>query len=157
MGVLALVGWSRMAARAPLLGWLMGALAGGSVILIGATTAAFPQPPASLSNPFAELALPLLQEGFGAGNLGAAMGLHRWSLLPWLLALALCALGISVGPALKARRRGAALLSATTMLGFVAAWALWHPSPRVQAASALSFARKVTEGARPDRPDRFIE
>ena len=63
----------------------MAGLAAGSVIIIASLTAVFPQPPMSLTSPFGELAVPLLLAGYGVRNLGLALGMGPFGLIPFLI------------------------------------------------------------------------
>ena len=101
MAVLAGIGWHQVAGwRVPVgavLARVVAGLAAAATVAVTVVTAAFPSPPTSARNPFAELALPLLSDGFGVRNLGVPLGLGPLSLVPALLLAAAAATWIALG------------------------------------------------------------
>jgi hypothetical protein len=96
MAYVAGVGWDALGRRLPFAGAAFGALAAASMVIVGLTTAAYPSPPNSVTNPFGELALPLLDDGFGVRNLGLTLDFGAQSLIPFILLLSTACTAVMV-------------------------------------------------------------
>ncbi len=165
------VGWLRLT-RWPLASRALAGLAAASVVVVWAITATFPSPPPTARNPFAELALPLLSQGYGVRNvLQGVGGVGLW----FLGALAaVAAAWIALGPPGSppeaptqapapprplgpwargslpaAAARLAALAVAVLWLGV---WARVRPSAPAARAQAQAYCKQFGEGIRPNGP-----
>lgn len=170
MAFVAGVGWLRLA-RWLVAERLLAGLAAAAVVMVWADTAAFPSPPDSVGHTFAELAVPLLGQGYAVRNVFQALGdAGLWALGGLAGSAALwIALGRTGGtsqppspgdppeparvrswaPARTAMSRLVALLAATAWLGYAAGV---KPSPPKTRAAAQAFCKRAGEGQRPGAP-----
>jgi hypothetical protein len=125
--------WNQWAAHV-----LLGLMA-ASVIIIASLTAVSPQPPDALRGPFGELAVPLLFEGHGVRNLGRALGLGSFSLLPFFLAIFGAATWILLSPKRKLAYTAVAIAVAIVWLVTLA---LIRPTKPQDRAHWQEFSRR---------------
>ncbi len=152
IALLAAVGLERLKARAA---WSLPVglgLAGASIVVFAALVAAYPSHPDDVRWPYAELALPLLAEGYGVRSLGVSLG-SGWL---WVYgALVLAALGALLRLGLGTRWHALAGAAALA-LALAAAAAFWRPTEAPRVKRALDFERSTVEGAAPSGARRFF-
>ncbi|MBN2493947.1 MAG: hypothetical protein JXR96_05085 [Deltaproteobacteria bacterium] len=148
MAFVAGIGWQWLRRFNAWLGAVLSGLAAASLVILAALTAVFPQPPEWVANPFAELAVPLLTEGYGVRNAGAWLGLGPFGLLPFGLMIA-SAFGWLCWPPGRARpgRRWALFaLSLAVALAWTLALGCFQPSEEQARSSGQAFVRSMSEG-----------
>ncbi|MBW2702259.1 MAG: hypothetical protein JRF33_15680 [Deltaproteobacteria bacterium] len=139
------LGWDWLARKARWLAVPVAGLAAASVLMVGAVTVVFPQPPDWVRNPFGELALPLLLEGQSVPSLGSFLG--SFSMLPMGLILLVVAAWLCwpaervAGPRRKTRFVAALIVA----LMWVGLWATFSPSEPKAVEDGRTFVRRTLE------------
>jgi hypothetical protein len=157
MALVAAVGWQWMERRVPVLARGAAGLVLASIVVIAVVTAAFPSPPNNMKNPFADFALPLLQEGWSVRHLGLTVGAGLWPLWALLGAAGLAILAMPMGAGIGWQKRAAgAGLGALLAWGGVA-WAMDNQlTPTTEAEDARRWATTVVEGQSPHEERTFF-
>jgi hypothetical protein len=163
LAFIAALGWHRAVSGtpalppAPALGRVIAALAAASVLVMVVNAAAVPSPHDGARNTFGELALPLVEAGFGARSPGVTLGLGPFALAPGLAVAALAALVVAFGrDGAAAPRRAHRMFGAALLALWLLAAGTHRPSPPVATADARAFSERITEGTRPDGRGLFI-
>lgn len=151
------IGWHTLLRHRPVHGWIMTGLAAASIVIVSAVTMVYPQPPDSVANPFVDLAVPLLSEGYGVRNLGLALGLGTASLKPALIGVAVIALWVVLAwrglvPSFK-KALVATLVAALVATAWVAGMYRWpHTTDKNQLQWSRDFVISSGEGTNPQQP-----
>jgi hypothetical protein len=148
MALLAGVGWQHLHSKGTLIRGIGAGLAVASILIVGALTISFASPPNVFRNPFAEMALPLLLDGFAVHNLGSMLGLGAWSLLALAVGFALAVALIIRNAANGSRAIGiiALVVAGVWLLGL----SQYKPTSPDLRDRTLDFVRQVSEGVTPD-------
>jgi hypothetical protein len=152
------LGWSYAEERWWWTGRVLSGLAAASVVMIASVTVIFPSLSDKLSNPFADVAWPMLNEGFGAPNLGARLGLGSYALAPYFFMIGLVVFLIvrdllpekTEGIKKQIRLQSAFLLAVAWLVFMVQ----WSATPVEVQQSAQLWVAKNSEGTAPT-PDCY--
>lgn len=147
--LVAVYGWWSMVSRSAWIARLCAGFAGASLVIVVSITGAYPSPPQSVGNTFAEIAVPLLTQGYGVRNVLMSLG----SPSLWLLGGALLAMGLWVafGPdeARSPWPRGQRLAFGLGGLVWLLLLGSRSATPKDELEAAQSFCRATGEGVRP--------
>lgn len=152
------IGWRRAEERWWWTGRVLSGFAAASIVMVASVTVIFPSLSPKLRNPFADVAWPMLTEGFSAPNAGSAVGLGTYGMWPFFFLIGLVVFFV-VRASLPERTLGmrrqlrlqSAFLIALIWLVFMANWS---PTPVETTQSWQLWVAKNNEGPAPE-PDCF--